>query len=119
MEIRLGQIRIAYVTKRILGWIQLFECAKFVLGLVQFDDLLFTFVPSFLGLRSLLSGRPSGEEKTVLRNSDFLEPRVFGLNYVLRRREGFLNGIVSEDLVSSSDLMVAFVHKNLYPKNGL
>ena len=119
LEIHLGQIRIAYVTKRILGRIQLFECAKFILGLVQFDDLLFAFVPSFLSLRSLLSGRPSGEEKIVLRNSDLLEPGVFGLNYVLRRRKGFLNGIVSEDLVSSSDLLVAFVHKTLCAKNGL
>ena len=119
MEIRLGQIRIAYVTERILGRIQLFECVKFILGLVQFDDLLFAFVPSFLGLRGLLSERPSGEEKTVLRNSDLLEPRVFGLNYILRGRKGFLNGIVSEDLVSSSDRVVAFVHKNLCAKNGL
>ena len=119
MEIRLGQIRIAYVTKRILGWIQLFECAKFVLGLVQFDDLLFAFVPSFLGLRDLLSGRPSEEEKTVLHNNDLLQPGVFGLDCVLRRREGSLNGIVSEDLMSSSNLVVAFVHKNLCTKNSL
>ena len=97
----------------------MFECVKFILGLVQFNDLLFTFVPSFLGLHRLLSGKPFGEEKTVLRNSDLLEPRVFGLNYVLRGRERFLNGIVSEDLVSSSDLVVAFVHKNLCAKNGL
>ena len=69
LEIHLGQIRIAYITKRILGRIQLFECAKFVLGLVQFDDLLFAFVLFFLGLRCLLSRRPSGEEKTVLRGS--------------------------------------------------
>ena len=119
MEIRLGQIRIAYVTKRILGRIQLFECVKFVLGLVQIDDLLFAFVPTFLGLRGLLSGRPSEEEKTVFCNSDLLEPGVFGLNYVLRGREGFLNGIVSEDLMSSSNLVVAFVHKNLCAKNSL
>ena len=83
----------------------MFECVKFVLELVQFNDLLFTFVLSFLGLRGLLSGRPSGEEKTVLRNSDLLELRVFGLNYGLRGCEGFLNGIVSEDLVSTSDLV--------------
>ena len=119
MEIRLGQIKIAYVTKRIVRRIQLFECIKFVLELVQIDDLLFAFVPSFLGLRGLLSGRPSEEEKTVLRNSDRLEPGVFSLNYVLRRHEGFLNGIVSEDLVSSFDLVVTFVHKNLCAKNGL
>ena len=97
----------------------MFECVKFILGLVQFNDLLFAFVPSFLDLRGLLSGRPSGEEKIVLCNSDLLEPRVFGLNYVLRGRKGFLNGIVSEDLVSSFDLVVAFVHKNLCAKNGL
>ena len=66
MEIYLEQIRIAYVTKRILGRIQLFECAKFVIGLVQFDDLLFAFCPSFLGLYNLLSRRPFKEEKTVL-----------------------------------------------------
>ena len=119
MKIRLGQIRVAYVTKRILGRIQLFECTKFVLGLVQFDDLFFAFIPSFLGLRGLLSKRPSREGKIVFRNSDLLEPGVFGLNYVLQRREGFLNGVVSEDLVSSSDLAVAFVHKNLCATNGL
>ena len=119
MEIYLEQIRIAYVTKRILRRIQLFECAKFILGLIQFDDLLLAFVPSFLGLRGLLSGRLPGEEKIVLRNSYLLEPRVFGLDYGLRRRKGSLNGIISEDLVSSSDLVVAFVHKNLCAKNSL
>ena len=95
------------------------KCAKFILGLVQFNDLLFAFVPSFLGLCGLLSGKPFREDKIVLRNSDLLEPRIFGLNYILRGREGFLNGIVSEDLVSSSDRVVAFVHKNLCLKNGL
>ena len=65
LEIHLGQIRIAYVTKRILGRIQLFKCAKFVLELVQFDDMLLNFAPSFLGLCGLLSGRLPGEEKTV------------------------------------------------------
>ena len=97
----------------------MFECVKFVLGLVQFDDLLFAFTPSFLNLRDLLSGILSREKKTVLRNSDFLEPRVFGLNYVLRGHEGFLNQIISEHLVSSSNLVVAFVHKYLCTKNGL
>ena len=97
----------------------MFECDKFVLRLVQFNDLLFTFIPSLLGLHGLLSGRPSGEEKIMLRNSDLLKPGVFGLNCVLRGREGFLNGIISEDLVSSLDLVVAFVHKNLCVKNGL
>ena len=119
MEIRLGQIRIAYVTKRILERIQLFECAKFILELVQFDDLLFAFVPSFLSLHGLLSGRPYGEEETVFRNRDLLEPGVFGLDYILRRHEGSLNGIVSEDLVSSSNLVVAFIYENLCAKNGL
>ena len=97
----------------------MFECVKFVLRLVQFNYLLFAFTPSFFDLHDLLSRRLSGEEKTVLRNSDLLEPRVFGLNYVLRGHEGFLNRIVSEDLMSSSDLVVAFVHKNLCAKNGL
>ena len=55
----------------------------------------------------------------MLRNSDLLEPSIFGLNYILQGREGFLNGIVSEDFVSTFDLVVAFVHKNLYAKNGL
>ena len=119
MKIRLRQIRIAYVTKRILGRIQLFECDKFVLELVQFDDLLLAFVPSFLDLRGLLSGRPPVEEKTVLRNSYLLKSGVFGLDYVLLCCEGSLNGIVSEDLVCSSDLVVAFVHKNLCAKNSL
>ena len=118
MEIRLGQIRIAYVTKRILERIQLFKYAKFALRLVQFDDLFLTFVPSFLGFRDLLSGRPSGEEKTVLRNNYLLELGVFGLDYVLRRHKGSLNRIISEDLVGSSDLVVAFVHKSLCAKNG-
>ena len=92
---------------------------EFVLGLVQFNDLLFAFYPSFLGFCSLLRGGPFREEETVLRNSDLLEPRVFGPNYGLRRREGSLNGIVSKDLVGSSDLVVTFVHKNLYAKNSL
>ena len=95
------------------------KCTEFVLGLVQFNDLLFAFCPSFLGLCGLLSGRPFREEKTVLRDSDLLKPRIFGLNYVLRGCERFLNRIVPEDLVSSSDLEIAFVHKNLYLKNGL
>ena len=95
------------------------KCTKFVLRLVQFNDLLFTFCPSFLGLCGLLSERPLREEKTMLCNGDFLKPRIFGLNYVLRGHERFLNRIVSKDLVNSSDLEVTFVHKNLYLKNGL
>ena len=95
------------------------KCTEFVLGLVQFNDLLFAFCPSFLDLCGLLSERPFKEEKTVLRNGDLLKLRIFGLNYVLRGSERFLNRIVPEDLVSSSDLEVTFDHKNLCLKNGL
>ena len=95
------------------------KCTKFVLGLVQFNDLLFAFCPSFLGFCNLLSRRPFGEEKTVLRDGDLLKSRIFGLNYVLRGCEKFLDRIVPEDLVSNSDLEVTFVHKNLRLKNGL
>ena len=95
------------------------KCTKFVLGLVQFNDLLFAFCLSFLGLCDLLSRRPFKEEKTVLYNGDLLKPRIFGLNYVLRGCERFLDRIVPKDLVSSSDLEVTFVHKNLRLKNGL
>ena len=55
----------------------------------------------------------------MLRNGDLLKLRIFGLNYVLQGRERFLNRIVPEDLVNSSDLEVTFVHKNLCLKNGL
>ena len=95
------------------------KCTEFVLGLVQFNDLLFAFCPSFLGLRGLLSRRPFREEKTVLYDGDLLKPRIFGLNYVLRDCERFLDRIVPEDLMSSSDLEVTFIHKNLRLKNGL
>ena len=95
------------------------KCTKFVLGLVQLNDLLFAFYPSFLALCGLLSGRPFREEKTVLRDGDLLKPTIFGLNYVLWGRKRFLNRILPEDLVSSSDLEVTFVHKNLCLKNGL
>ena len=95
------------------------KCTEFVLGLVQFNDLLFAFCPSFLGLCGLLSGRPFKEEKTVLHDGDLLKLRIFGLNYILRGCERFLNRIVPEDLVSSSDLEVTFIHKNLCLKNGL
>ena len=95
------------------------KCTEFVLGLVQFNDLLFDFCPSFLDLRGLLSRRPFREEKTVLRDNDLLKPRIFGLNYVLQGCERFLDRIVPEDLVSSSDLEVTFVHINLHLKNGL
>ena len=95
------------------------KCTKFVIGLVQFNDLLFAFCPSFLGLYGLLSRRPFREEKTVLCNGDLLKPRIFGLNYVLRGCERFLDKIVPKDLVSSFDVEVTFVHKNLRLKNGL
>ena len=95
------------------------KCIEFVLGLVQFNDLLFAFCPSFLSLCGLLSRRPFKEEKTVLRDGDLLKPRIFSLNYVLRGYERFLDRIVLEDLVSNSDLEVTFIHKNLRLKNGL
>ena len=92
---------------------------EFVFGLVQFNDLLFAFYPSFVGLCGLLRGGPFREKETMLRNGDLLKPRIFGLNDVLKGRERFLNRIVSKDLVSSFDLEVTFVHKNLCLKNGL
>ena len=95
------------------------KCIEFVLRLVQFIDLFFAFCPSFLDLCSLLSRRPFREEKIVLRDDDLLKPRIFGLNYILRGCERFLDRIVPEDLVSSSDLEVTFVHINLHLKNGL
>ena len=55
----------------------------------------------------------------MLCDGDFLKPRIFGLNYVLRGCEIFLDRIIPEDLVSSSDLEVTFIHKNLRLKNGL
>ena len=95
------------------------KCTEFNLGLVQFNDLLFAFCPSFLGFCGLLSGRPFREEKTVLRVGDLLKPRIFVLNYVLWGCKRFLNRIVPEYLMSSSDLEVTFVHKNLRLKNCL
>ena len=95
------------------------KCTEFVLRLVQFNDPLFAFCPSFLNVYGLLSGRPFKEEKTVLRDSDLLKSRIFGLDYVLWGRERFLNRIIPEDLVNSSDLEVIFIHKNLCLKNGL
>ena len=95
------------------------KCTKFVLGLVQFNNLLFTFCPSFLSLCGLLSRRPFKEEETVLRDGDLLKLRIFGLIYVLQGCERFLDRIVPEDLVSSSNLEVTFFHKNLRLKNGL
>ena len=55
----------------------------------------------------------------MLRDGDLLKPRIFSLNYVLRGCERFLDRIVPEDLVSSSDVAVTFVHKNLRLNNGL
>ena len=55
----------------------------------------------------------------MLRNGDLLKPRIFSLNYVLRGCERFLDKIVPKDLMSSSDVEVTFVHKNLRLKNGL
>ena len=55
----------------------------------------------------------------MLRDDDLLKLRIFGLNYILRGCERFLDRIVPEDLVSSSDLEVTFVHINLHLKNGL
>ena len=55
----------------------------------------------------------------MLRDSDLLKSRIFGLDYVLWGRERFLNRIIPEDLVNSSDLEVIFIHKNLCLKNGL
>ena len=95
------------------------KCTEFVLELVQFNDLLFAFCPSFLGLCGLLNRKPFREEKTMLRDGDLLKLRIFGLNYVLQGHERFLNRIVPKDLVSSFNLEVTFVHKNFCLKNGL
>ena len=95
------------------------KCTEFVLRLVQFNNLLFVFCPSFLSLYGLLNRRPFKEEETVLRDGDLLKLKIFGLIYVLRCCERFLDRIVPEDLVSSSNLEVTFVHKNLRLKNGL
>ena len=55
----------------------------------------------------------------MLRDGDLLKLRIFGLIYVLQGCERFLDRIVPEDLVSSSNLEVTFFHKNLRLKNGL
>ena len=55
----------------------------------------------------------------MLRNCYLLESGVFGPNYGLRRHKGSLNRFVSKDLVGSTDLVVAFVHKDLGTKSSL
>ena len=77
------------------------------------------FIPTFLGLRGPLSGRLPGEEETLLCNCYLLESGIFGPDYGLQRREGSLNGFVSKDLVGSTNLVVAFVHKDLGAKSSL
>ena len=54
----------------------------------------------------------------MLRNCYLLESGIFGPDYGLWRREGSLNGFVSKDLVGSTDLVVAFIHKDLGAKNS-
>ena len=66
-----------------------------------------------------MSRRSFREQETVLRYGNPLKPRIFGLVHILRSRERFLNRFIPEDLVSSFDLEVTFVHKNLRLKNGL
>ena len=66
-----------------------------------------------------LSRRSFGKQETVLRYGDSVKPRIFSSNHVLRSQEQLLDRIVLEDLVSSSDLVVNFVHKDLRLKDGL
>ena len=54
----------------------------------------------------------------MLRNYYLLESGVFGPDYGLQRREGSLNGFISKDLVGSTNLVVAFVHKDLGAKSN-
>ena len=55
----------------------------------------------------------------MLRNCYLLESGIFGPDYGLQRHEGSLNGFVSKDLVGSTNLVVAFVHKDLSAKSSL
>ena len=55
----------------------------------------------------------------MLRYGDSVKPMIFGSDHVLRSQERLLDRIVLEDLVSSSDLVVNFVHKDLRLKDGL
>ena len=55
----------------------------------------------------------------MLCYDDSVKPRIFGSDHVLRSQERLLDGIVLEDLMSGSDLVVNFVHKDLRLKDGL
>ena len=66
-----------------------------------------------------LSKRSFRKQETVLRYGNFVKSRIFRSDHVLRSREWLLNRIVPKDLVSSSDLVVTFVHKDLRLKNGI
>ena len=55
----------------------------------------------------------------MLRYDDSVKPRIFSSDHVLRSRERLLNRIVPKDLISSSDLVINFIHKDLRLKNGL
>ena len=50
--------------------------------------------------------------------SDSMKSRIFSSDHVLWSRERFLDGIVPENLVSCSHLVVSFVHKDLHLKDG-
>ena len=55
----------------------------------------------------------------MLRYGDFVKTRIFSSNHVFRSQERLLNRILPKDLVSGSNLVVTFVHKDLRLKNGL
>ena len=55
----------------------------------------------------------------MLRYGDFMKTRIFSSDHIFQSRERLLNRIVPKDLMSSSDLVVTFVHKDLRLKNGL
>ena len=101
------------------------------LRLVKFNDLLFSFCPYFLSLciltgyggacqfSTFLSRRSFRKQETVLRYGDFMKTRIFSSDHIFQSRERLLNRIVPKDIMSSSDLVVTFVHKDLRLKNGL